>query len=46
MLIRAIEGARSAPSYPELAGRRVLITGLTSTAASTSPAPSRSTSAG
>jgi NAD(P)-dependent dehydrogenase (short-subunit alcohol dehydrogenase family) len=30
MLMRAIEGARSAPSYPELAGKRVLITGLTS----------------
>src|SRR3990172_9247864 len=30
MLMRAIEGAQSAPCYPELAGKRVLITGLTS----------------
>jgi NAD(P)-dependent dehydrogenase (short-subunit alcohol dehydrogenase family) len=28
MLMSAIEGARSAPSHPELAGKRVLITGL------------------
>lgn len=31
MLMSVIEGARSAPSYPELAGKRVLVTGLTST---------------
>src|SRR5436190_2164580 len=30
MLMSVIEGARSAPAYPELAGKRVLITGLTS----------------
>jgi 3-oxoacyl-[acyl-carrier protein] reductase len=30
MLMSIIEGAKSAPSYPELAGKRVLITGLTS----------------
>jgi len=28
MLMSVIEGARSAPAYPELAGKRVLITGL------------------
>ena len=27
MLMSVIEGARSAPAYPELAGKRVLITG-------------------
>jgi NAD(P)-dependent dehydrogenase (short-subunit alcohol dehydrogenase family) len=31
MLMSAIEGARSAPCYPELAGKRILITGLSST---------------
>lgn len=31
MLMSVIDGARTAPSYPELAGKRVLITGLTST---------------
>ncbi len=30
MLMSVIEGARSAPQYPELAGKRVLITGLSS----------------
>jgi NAD(P)-dependent dehydrogenase (short-subunit alcohol dehydrogenase family) len=30
MLMSVIEGALSAPAYPELAGKRVLITGLTS----------------
>ena len=30
MLMSVIEGSRSAPAYPELAGKRVLITGLTS----------------
>lgn len=30
MLMSIIEGARSVPAYPELAGKRVLITGLTS----------------
>jgi 3-oxoacyl-[acyl-carrier protein] reductase len=30
MLMSAIEGARTAPAYPELAGKRVLITGLSS----------------
>jgi 3-oxoacyl-[acyl-carrier protein] reductase len=30
MLMSAIEGARSAPCYPELAGKRILITGLSS----------------
>jgi 3-oxoacyl-[acyl-carrier protein] reductase len=30
MLMSLIEGARSMPAYPELAGKRVLITGLTS----------------
>jgi NAD(P)-dependent dehydrogenase (short-subunit alcohol dehydrogenase family) len=30
MLMSVIEGARSAPAYPELAGKRVLITGLSS----------------
>jgi 3-oxoacyl-[acyl-carrier protein] reductase len=30
MLMSAIEGARSAPRYPELAGKRILITGLSS----------------
>jgi NAD(P)-dependent dehydrogenase (short-subunit alcohol dehydrogenase family) len=30
MLMGVIEGARNAPSYPELAGKRVLITGITS----------------
>jgi NAD(P)-dependent dehydrogenase (short-subunit alcohol dehydrogenase family) len=30
MLMSVIEGARSAPSYPDLAGKRVLITGLSS----------------
>lgn len=30
MLMSIIEGAQSAPPYPELAGKRVLITGLTS----------------
>jgi 3-oxoacyl-[acyl-carrier protein] reductase len=30
MLMRAIEGAQSAPCYPELAGKRILITGLSS----------------
>jgi len=29
-LMSVIEGARSAPAYPELAGKRVLITGLSS----------------
>lgn len=29
MLMSIIEGARSVPAYPELAGKRVLITGLT-----------------
>ena len=30
MLMSVIEGARSAPTYPELAGKRVLITGVSS----------------
>ena len=30
MLMSVIEGALSVPAYPELAGKRVLITGLTS----------------
>jgi 3-oxoacyl-[acyl-carrier protein] reductase len=30
MLMSVIDGARSAPAYPELAGKRVLITGLSS----------------
>jgi NAD(P)-dependent dehydrogenase (short-subunit alcohol dehydrogenase family) len=30
MLMSVIEGALSAPAYPELAGKRILITGLTS----------------
>src|SRR5262245_31602900 len=30
MLMSVIEGALSAPAFPELAGKRVLITGLTS----------------
>jgi NAD(P)-dependent dehydrogenase (short-subunit alcohol dehydrogenase family) len=30
MLMSVIEGSRSVPAYPELAGKRVLITGLTS----------------
>src|SRR3989304_1011778 len=30
MRMRAIEGAASAPCYPELAGKRILITGLSS----------------
>jgi NAD(P)-dependent dehydrogenase (short-subunit alcohol dehydrogenase family) len=30
MLMSAIEGAQSAPCYPELAGKRILITGLSS----------------
>jgi NAD(P)-dependent dehydrogenase (short-subunit alcohol dehydrogenase family) len=30
MLMSVIEGARSAPAYPELAGKRVLITGVSS----------------
>ena len=30
MLMSVIDGARSVPAYPELAGKRVLITGLTS----------------
>lgn len=30
MLMSVIEGALSAPAYPELAGKRVLVTGLTS----------------
>jgi NAD(P)-dependent dehydrogenase (short-subunit alcohol dehydrogenase family) len=30
MLMSVIEGARSAPAYPELAGKRVLVTGLSS----------------
>src|SRR5436190_23908281 len=30
MLMSVIEGALSLPAYPELAGKRVLITGLTS----------------
>lgn len=30
MLMSVIEGARSAPQYPELAGKRVLITGISS----------------
>ena len=30
MLMSVIEGARSAPGYPELAGKRVLITGISS----------------
>ena len=30
MLMSVIEGARSAPGYPELAGKRVLITGVSS----------------
>ena len=28
MLMSAIEGLKYAPSYPELAGKRILITGL------------------
>lgn len=31
MLMSVIEGALSVPAYPELAGKRVLVTGLTST---------------
>ena len=30
MLMSVIEGALSVPAYPELAGKRVLVTGLTS----------------
>src|SRR6187397_2483763 len=30
MLMSVIEGARTAPTYPELAGKRVLVTGLSS----------------
>ena len=30
MLMSVIEGSRSVPAYPELAGKRVLVTGLTS----------------
>ena len=30
MLMSVIEGARSAPAYPELAGKRVLVTGVSS----------------
>jgi NAD(P)-dependent dehydrogenase (short-subunit alcohol dehydrogenase family) len=30
MLMRVIEGARSAPAYPELAGKRILLTGICS----------------
>ena len=31
MLMSVLEGARASPAYPELAGKRVLITGITST---------------
>ena len=31
MLMTVLEGARASPAYPELAGKRVLITGITST---------------
>src|SRR5262245_5546684 len=30
MLMSVVEGARWAPAYPELAGKRVLVTGLSS----------------